>query len=456
MNRVGLLTTSAAVALAWLAVGSVGATQSQELNLPTFSKDVAPILYNRCVSCHRPGEAAPMSLITYQESRPWASSMRRMVVNRLMPPWTADPAYGHFRGEARLSDAEIDTITRWANSGARQGDPKDLPPVPQFTEGWQIGKPDIIFEMPVAFEIPATGVIPLQSFDVPTNFKEDMWVQAAEARYGDAPHVHHIVISVIAPPERARREASVIEIQSIQLPGQETAERPRRAARPAQNAAPSDGGLTTVGGIVALPLVNKALGEEPPVFPEGTGRLIPAGSRIRFGMHYTSNGVPGRDRSRVGLIFAKKRPLKEVRQTAVTNNLFVIPPGDPNYQVVGEGTFKTNVKVLSVHGHMHLRGKDMTYVVTYPDGRSETIFRIPRWDYTWQQEFWLKEPLSLPKGSKLRVIAHFDNSAANPINPDPKVRLTWGDQTWDEMMGGFIQYIVDDDTAAPTLGAGAH
>jgi hypothetical protein len=457
MRLAGPMTTAVAVTLAWFAAGSVElATQAPPPNLPTFSKDVAPILYNRCVSCHRPGEAAPMSLISYQETRPWASSIRRMVVNRLMPPWTADPQFGHFRGDARLSDAEIETITLWSNSGAREGDPKDLPKLPQFTEGWQIGKPDIVFEMPVAFDIPASGIIPLQSFDVPTNFKEDVWVQAAEARYGDAPHVHHIVVSVIPPPERAKREASVIDIQSIQLPGQETAERPRRAPRPAQNAAPSDGGLPTAGGMIALPLVNKALGEEPPVFPEGTGRLIPAGSTIRFGMHYTSNGVPGQDRSKVGLILAKNRPLKEVRQTAVTNNLFVIPPGDPNYEVIGEGTFKANVKVLSVHGHMHLRGKDMTYVVTYPDGRSETIFRIPRWDYLWQQEFWLKEPLALPKGSKLRVIAHFDNSAANPLNPDPKARLTWGDQTWDEMMGGFIQYIIDDDAPAPAVGAGAH
>src|SRR4029453_5552582 len=179
----------------------------------------------------------------------------------------------------------------------------------------------------LALRLPATGVIPLQSFDVPTNFEEDVWIQAAEARYGDAPHVHHIVVSVIAPPERARRETSVIEIQSIQLPGQETAERPRRAARPAPNAAPSDGGLPRAGGIVPLPLLKKARGEKPPVFPEGTGRLIPAGSKIRFGMHYTSNGVPGQDRSRVGLIFAKKRPLKEVRQTAVTNKPFVIPRG---------------------------------------------------------------------------------------------------------------------------------
>ena len=248
------MTTIGGMAMVWLAIGSVGVgtqTQGAAADVPGFSKDVAPILYRRCVRCHREGEAAPMSLIAYKDARPWASSMRRMVVGRLMPPWTADPAYGHFIGEARLTDAEIDAIARWSNSGAREGDPKDLPPVPQFTEGWQIGKPDIVFEMPTAFAIPATGVIPLQSFDEPTNFKEDVWIQAAEARYGDAPHVHHIVVSVIPPPERSRRETPALDVQSIQLPGQETGGRaPPRQAQSAQNS-PSDGGLPAAGIVAA-------------------------------------------------------------------------------------------------------------------------------------------------------------------------------------------------------------
>ena len=447
MNRAMLITAGAVLSLsvAWFGSGGVAA-MSQAVQVtggtPTFSKDVAPIVYNRCVSCHRPGEAAPMSLIKYPDVRPWAASMRRMVVSRQMPPWTADPEFGKFRHEARLTDAEVQTISRWAAAGAPEGNAADLPALPKFTEGWQIGKPDIVLEMPVAFEIPVSGEIPYQYFEVPTNFTEDRWIQAAEVRYGDAPHVHHIIVSVIPPANRVRQLESVVQNRSILQPGETPAPRARgNTGRTEEEAA-------AARRIGALPLVNKALGEEPPIFPEGTGRLIPAGSTLLFQMHYTSNGVAGSDRSRVGLIFAKTKPRYEVRQTAVTNNQFTIPPGATNHRVEGEGTFTKDVEVLSVHGHMHLRGKDMTYIVTYPDGRSETIFRIPRWDYLWQQEFWLEQPLHLPKGSKLRVIAHFDNSSGNPINPDPKATLTWGDQTWEEMMGGFIQYIVRDDVAS--------
>jgi len=462
MQGVAKARTAAGLLVAGLSMGAVGAATQEPLNKPpvtslTFSKDVAPILYKSCVSCHRPGEVAPMSLISYKDVRPWASAIRRRVVNREMPPWTADPQYGHFRRDPRLSDDEVRTIARWVDGGSREGDARHMPALPAFEEGWQIGKPDVIFDMPVAFDIPAEGEIPYQYFEVPTNFKQDMWVQAAEVRYGDASHVHHIIVSVVPPADRIRKARSVLQIKPILQPGEKTAQRaPRGAASPGRGLIEQDAAAERRAG--ATPLVNKALGEEPPRFAEGTGRLVPAGSSILFQMHYQANGTPGKDRSRVGLIFSKTPASREVYQTAVINNQFALPPGADNYLVEAEGTFTEDVRVWSVHGHMHYRGRDMTYVVTYPDGKTETVFRIPKWDLNWQQEFWLENPIVLPKGSKLRVTAHFDNSSRNPLNPDPNATVTWGDQTWQEMMGGFIQYTVEDPVAGKPAAriAGGH
>src|SRR4051794_28322380 len=202
MNGIARTRTAAGLIVAGLGMGVVGVASQGPSSAPsaaaiTFSKDVAPILYKSCVSCHRPGEVAPMSLITYRDVRPWASAIRRRVVSREMPPWTADPQYGHFRRDPRLSDDEVRTLARWVDGGAREGDARDMPALPAFEEGWQIGRPDAIFEMPVAFDIPEEGEIPYQYFEVPTNFKQDMWVQAAEARYGDPAHVHHIIVSIV-------------------------------------------------------------------------------------------------------------------------------------------------------------------------------------------------------------------------------------------------------------------
>ena len=457
MKRI-VFSVVALVAVGWLSIGTVGvagqsaATYSGPATgpAPTFTKDVAPILYKNCVSCHRPGESAPMSLISYHDVRPYASAIRRRVLTREMPPWTADPHYGHFRDDRRLSDDEVRTLVKWVDGGSREGDTTALPAPPKFEDGWQIGKPDEIFEMPVAFEIPASGEVQYQYFEVPTNFKQDMWVQAVEARYGDPAHVHHLIVSVIPPEDRRARLDSAIQIKSINLPGQDVNIRQRNATCatcPGRQTGLTEEQAASQRRTGAVPLVNKALGEDAPVFPEGTGRLIPAGSTLLFQMHYTANGDVGHDRSKVGMIFAK-HPLQQLHQTAISNNQFVLPAGATNYQVEAEGTFTEDVTVWSVHGHMHLRGKDIQYDVTYPDGRTETVFRIPKWDFAWQQEFWLDKPLHLPKGSKIHVTAHFDNSASNIFNPDPRRSITWGDQVWEEMMGGFVQYTVVNEAKA--------
>jgi hypothetical protein len=445
-----------------LAVVGFGHAQTQNratatnTNAPTFTKDVAPIMFAKCATCHRPGEVAPMSLLSYNDARPWASAIKQRVATRVMPPWHADPAHGTFRNDLRLSDREIDTIVRWVDGGAREGDPAALPSQPKFPEGWQIGTPEAVFEMTQDFEIPASGEIAYQYFEVPTNFTEDKWMQAGEVRAGDRSHVHHIIVSVREPVRAAR--PSVLSVRAIPnaaattpavaipapqaaTPAPQSTQGAARTAAAAALAARAQGGARPSGGDATL--VNWAVGEDAPIYLPGTAKRIPAGSTLVFQVHYTTNGKPGRDRSKVGLIFAKEPPQREIRTGMITNAGFAIPPGEANHSVEAEGTFSEDVKIYSMHPHMHLRGKDMTYTATYPDGRKEILLRVPKFDFGWQTDYWLAQPLSIPKGTSIRVTAHFDNSTANRANPDPKATVRWGDQTWEEMMIGYFTYTVE-------------
>jgi hypothetical protein len=454
------LTTLISGCVGWLAIVAIGHAQSSgagasaqatpnraaaaDVNAPTFTTDVAPIMFAKCASCHRPGEVAPMPLLSYRDARPWAGAIRQKVSSRAMPPWHADPAHGAFRNDLRLSDREIDTIVRWVDGGAREGEPSALPALPRFPEGWQIGRPDAVFEMATEYEVPASGEIPYQYFEVPTNFTEDKWMQAGEVRANDRAHVHHIIVYV-REPERAQRP-TVYSVRSIVDPATTTAGAAARAARPQAAAPPATAApraqpARPTGGDAML--VNWAVGEDAPIHMPGTAKRIPAGSTLIFQVHYTTNGKPGRDRSRIGLVFAKEPPQREIRTGLISNALFAIPPGAGDHHVEAEATFSEDVKIWSMHPHMHLRGKDMTYTATYPDGRSEILLRVPKYDFGWQTDYWLAQPLSVPKGTKIRVSAHFDNSSANRANPDPSATVRWGDQTWEEMMIGFFTYTVE-------------
>jgi hypothetical protein len=441
---------------------------------PTFSADVAPIMYAKCVSCHRPGEVAPMSLITFKDVRPWASSIREKVVSRAMPPWHADRQYGTFRNEQSLTQAEIDTIVQWVNSGAAEGNPSRLPALPTFAEGWQIGTPDVVFEMPTAYEVPARGEIAYQYFEVPTNFTEDRWMQAGEVRAGDRAHVHHIIVYVKEPTPAPRPSVMTNRPVTSAAQGTATTATPRATAAggAAAGAGAAGGGTAATGANAGTTraavaraaaggnapvsrtgdqmLVNWAVGEDAPAFLPGMGKRIPKGSSLVFQVHYTTNGTPGLDKSRIGLIFAKQTPTREIRTGMIMNPLLAIPPGAANHRVEAEATFSEDVNIWSMHPHMHLRGKDMTYTATYPDGRSEIVLRVPKFDFGWQTDYSLAKPLLLPKGSKLHVAAHFDNSTANRHNPDPTATVRWGDQTWEEMMIGFITYTVEGSVTRGT------
>ena len=437
------------VSLALVAIGHAQAPNraATDPGAPTFTRDVAPIMFTKCASCHRPGEVAPMALLSFADARPWASAIKQKVSTRAMPPWHADPAHGTFRNDLRLSDREIDTIVKWVDGGAREGDPSALPALPKFPEGWQIGKPDAVFEMTQDFAIPASGEVAYQYFEVPTNFTEDKWMQAGEVRAGDRSHVHHIIVYVREPGRTVRPNVLTVRpiinaaatqpapaLERVAAAAVTTAQRPIVPA--AQGAGRPPGGGDAM-------LVNWAVGEDAPVHLPGTAKRVPAGSTLIFQVHYTTNGKAGHDRSRVGLVFAKEPPQREIRTGLISNPVFAIPPGAGDHQVEAEATFSDDVKIWSMHPHMHLRGKDMTYTATYPDGRSEILLRVPKYDFGWQTDYWLAQPLSVPKGTKIRVSAHFDNSPANRANPDPKATVRWGDQTWEEMMIGFFTYTVE-------------
>ena len=368
---------------------------------PTFSKDVAPIFNKSCVECHRPTMFAPMSLTTFDAARPWAKSIKQRVVSRAMPPWGADPAHGTFKNDPRLTEKEIDTIVAWVDAGAPKGDDKDLPVAPTFADGWTIGKPDAIFTMDEEFTIPADGAVPYKYFKAPTGLTEDKWIQAIEIHPGARAQVHHVI-------------AFTQPAGSVPKPGGEL-------------------GPTNIGGITP----NKP----GLVFEPGVARLLRGNSDIVMQIHYTTNGTEAKDRTTIGVIYAKQPPTKMVAGGMAINPRFVIPAGDGNAEVRATTPLNRDTLVTGFTPHMHVRGKDMTYIAHYPDGTEETLLSVPKYDFNWQITYELAKPKLLPKGTKLEVIAHYDNSTGNKFNPDPTKDVRWGDQTWEEMMIGFFSTV---------------
>jgi len=393
------------------------------VDVPTYSKDVAPIIQKNCQVCHRPGEAGPFPMLNYRQVRPWAQAMKVAVQSGKMPPWFADPRYGHFSNAMSLTPAEKETLAKWADAGAPEGDPKDLPPPVDWVAGWQIGKPDKVYELPVPYDVPASGVIDYQHVIVPTGFTQDLWVQAAEVRPTDRMVVHHIIAFVREPNSNWFRD---------QKPGVFfTAPQVKTKEQPDTSALPSDF------------LVGYAPGQPAEILRPGQAKLIKAGSDIIFQVHYTPHGHATKDQSRLGIIFSKEPPQERVLTLSATNGTFKIPPGDPNYRVDSDFTVGTDVKLSGLHPHMHGRGKDFEYRVVLPSGESKTLLSVPHYDWHWQNWYNLSDPIAIPKGSKIECTAHFDNSANNPENADPTKEVTWGEQTWDEMMVGFFNLVFD-------------
>jgi len=391
---------------------------------PTFYKDVLPVMQNRCQECHRPGEAAPMSFLTYKEVRPWAKAIREALLTHKMPPWPADPHFGKFRNDRSLSRAEIDTLVAWADSGAREGDPATAPKPRHFIEGWGIGKPDQVFEMPHAFAVPAAGTLDYQYIVIPSGFTEDKWVEQMEARPGNRKVVHHIIAFVRPPGSKWMADAKP---GVPYVPPKETRE--ERGHRHGQGPPPEL-------------LVGFAPGLPPAILPAGQAKLVKAGSDFVLQMHYTANGTAGTDRSSIGLVFAKEPPKERVFTIANSNEKFEIPPGDPDYQVESDVTLREPAKLVDMMPHMHLRGKDFTYTAVYPSGETEVLLKVPRYSFSWQLFYYLANQKTLPAGTHIHCVAHFDNSPNNPANPDATKPVRWGDQSWEEMMIGWFDVAI--------------
>lgn len=376
---------------------------------PTYARDISRILQKRCQECHRAGEVAPFALDGYDDAVEHSAMIKEVVIQRRMPPWHADPRYGKFTNDRRMTQDEIDKLVEWADNGTPLGDKNELPPPRQFAQGWQIGKPDLVFQLRHEVKVPATGTVPYRYYVVPTNLKEDVWVQAAEARPGNPSVVHHIIVFFRDPN--------------------------------------SGGGE---GALEDGHLCGTAPGDPPLVLPPGVARRLPAGSDLVFQMHYTPNGKATTDRSKVGLIIYKgpkgeKKPEWAARTRPVMNTRFEIPAGDPAYRVESSFKFPDDATIYQLMPHMHWRGKDFLYELKFADGHKQTLLSVPQYDFAWQNTYRLEQPVAVPKGTTLHCVAHFDNSKDNPANPDPKKTVYWGDQTWEEMMIGWFTYSWKDD-----------
>ena len=377
----------------------------------TYSKEVARILQDRCQRCHRPGEAAPFALLSYDDAVKHGRMIKEVTRQRRMPPWHADRRYGHFANDRSLTRDDITTLAAWVDAGMPRGDDRDLPPPADLPTGWLEGTPDVVFSMPEEFEVPAEGVLPYQRWTVDTGFTEDRWVTMAECRPGARAVVHHIVVYLLGEGQQ----------------------------RPFQK----DGTLSVLAGW--------APGDFGLVCPPDTALRIPKGARLQFEVHYTPSGTAVKDRSSVGITFAKAPPKYELFVNAFANESILLPPNDPHYRAEATLRLPADARLVSLTPHMHWRGKDYRYEIAYPDGRRETILSVPRYDFNWQSYYEFKELVRLPRGARLHAVAHWDNSRNNPYNPDPEKSVRFGQQTWDEMMVGWVVYVWERPEEAADL-----
>ncbi len=438
-----------AAAFTFLPAGSANSTPAKKV---TFTKDIAPIFYKSCAECHRAGEGAPFSVMSYKDVRPWAKSIKEKVANRVMPPWHADAHVGAFKNDRKLSQADIDTVTAWVDGGAVEGNAKDLPPTPTFTTGWNIGKPDLVVQIPESYTY-KPGADEYQYFDVDPKLTEDKYISAIEARPTNPKVVHHILAFIIPPgapimaklSTDARYKAMEAQLKNSPMYRDGFLVR-MKADAPVQDdgcANTGRGGGGTGGDLLA----GYAPGHNADSFPTGIVRKLAAGSMIRFQIHYSNQTLGGntveKDQSMIGLVYAKEPSEKLMTTGSVGNNTFKIPAGADSHRVTACRQLKRDTTIYAFLPHMHLRGKSMEYKAIYPDGKTEVLMSSSKYDFAWQTNYELKEPKRLPAGTKLMVTAYYDNSTKNKFNPDPTKDVRFGEPTYDEMMLGFMDYVTE-------------
>ncbi len=442
----------AAVVLLLCAVGWPAAAEiNQESGgVVTFYKDVLPILQKNCQSCHRPGQIGPMSLMSHKEARPWAKAIKAAVLSKKMPPWFADPQYGHFNNDRSLKPAEIETLAAWADSGAVEGDSKDAPaPVPWPADGWQI-QPDIAVDLPL-YPVPARGVKEWEQLAIPAPFKEDTWVTSVEILPGQPSVVHHFCFNFEKhkPMEVPRDDDGVSKNRGRGVDTKEGIVIRREVGRTEETR--RQGIQTIRGGNEFCYLPGLPYEDYRPV---NAGVFVPAGSDIVMSLHYTPNGVALVDRTRIGFTVAKVPPAKRfvpqdgedgqsaplVRRHAIRE--LAIPPYERNYLgPAAEITFLKDVELVWFRPHAHMRATSVQYKLAYPDGREEIVLNVPHYDFNWQLTY--RTSLKIPKGSRMHVEFRYDNSANNKYNPDPSKWVYYGDQSWEEMGTPNMGFLMD-------------
>ena len=421
-----------------LAVCVMGMAAAAAPNSPvTYNKDVLPILQQNCQSCHRPGELAPMSFLTYSDTRPWAKAMKQAVLTKKMPPWFAEK--GHFANDRTLSQDQINTLVAWVDAGAPEGDAKDKPAPRQFADGWNI-RPDLVFQMPQPYKVPAQGTIEYTYIVVSKPFEKDTWVVAGEIRPTNRAVVHHVIATV--------RPKGSIWMKPAQLGAEPYAPGPNRMQDLIRQVKDS-GGKASIDNEF---LVGYVPGMQPQRFDiDHSAKLIPAGADLVLEVHYTTNGQATEDQTKVGLELATQPPQRQFLSITAAQTNLTIPAGDANAEAVAKLTFAQPVDFVYMQPHMHLRGKDMTIRSVYPTGESETLLSVPHYDFHWQIVYYEQKPIHMPKGTRLELTAHWDNSANNKWNPDPTATIHWGDQSWQEMLAAPMAVIIDRSVDPKTV-----
>ena len=400
-SRIGRATLAGAALVLTSIVGGLGTAVAAQDDV-TFTRDVAPILHKSCVSCHRPGELAPMALRSYAEVRPWARGIKDKVESGEMPPWFADARHGFFKNDSRLMQDEIDTIARWVDAGAPQGDPGDLPELPTFFEGWELGEPDLIVTLDEV-TVPAEGIDYYPNLSHTLDIPEQRWIRAIEVRPSNRKVTHHSVIFTSPGAAQGGTESGFFDVLAVW-----------------------------------------SVGTNPHQFPEGMGRWVYPGQKWTINAHYHPSGTVETDRTQIGLYFGEGEMQKEVMAALAGTVAFEIPAGAANHELRASYIIDQDVSVISFFPHMHTRGKDMDLIAHYPNGERRSLINIPKYDFDWQLFYYPQKPVPLPAGTRLDIIAHYDNSANNPINPNPDVAVGFGTQTNDEMMFNVFEFIADE------------
>jgi len=433
MKRTIFLTSLAVIFFALIAIPrhvSKAASTINDSNAAdrtvTYNKDIAPIIYKNCSSCHRAGEVAPFSLLTYEDAVKHAKQLEVVTQSRYMPPWKPEAGFGEFQDTRHLSDAEIALIKRWVDGGAPEGKASDLPKSPAFVEGWQLGQPDLVLKMPESYTLHAEGRDVYQCFVIPMNNDEDKYVAAIEFRPGNRKAVHHALV-FLDHTGTARK----------------------------LDAADPDVGYRSFGGIGFTPsggLGGWAPGAAPYRLPDGVGRPVRKNSDVVLQVHYHPTGKVETDQSTIGIYYLKTPPKQISYSLPLAQRRLDIQPGNNNYKATAEFTAPMDLEVIGVAPHMHLLGREMKVTATLPDGSVKPLIYIKDWDFNWQGQYLYREPMTFPKGTKFQMEAIYDNSPENPRNPsNPPKRVTWGEQTTDEMALCFVSIVVKDEAEMAQL-----